>query len=65
MELGVYYFVFCVDNGDGKELKIFDYYDWIFLGNGCVVNYIEFMKCVNIDNLVVVKSNRKFMWCEY
>lgn len=65
LEPGVYHFVFRVDNGDGKELKISDYYDRTFLGNGRAVNYIELMKCANTDKPAVAKSNRKLTRCEY
>lgn len=41
LEPGVYQFVFRVDNGKDKELKISDYYERTFLGNGRAVNYIE------------------------
>ncbi|KAJ7371346.1 hypothetical protein OS493_026447 [Desmophyllum pertusum] len=41
LEPGVYQFVFRVDNGEEKQLKISDYYEQTFLGNGRAVNYIE------------------------
>ena len=41
LQPGVYQFVFRVDNGDERELKISDFYDRTFLGNGRAVNYIE------------------------
>lgn len=59
LEPGVYHFIFRVDNGEEKELKISDYYDRTFLGNGRAVNYIELMKYANTDKPAVANSNKK------
>lgn len=65
LEPGVYHFVFRVDTGEEKELKISDYYDRTFLGNGRAVNYIELMKYANTDKPAVAKNNRKLTRREY
>lgn len=65
LEPGVYQFVFRVDNGEEKELKISDYYERTFLGNGRAVNYIELMTCANTDKPAVANSKRKLMRCKY
>lgn len=49
LEPGVYQFVFRVDNGKEKELKISDYYERTFLGNGRAVNYIELTEYSKVD----------------
>lgn len=54
LEPGVYQFVFRVDNGEEKELKISDYYDRTFLGNGRAVNYIELMT----DQAILANSKK-------
>ena len=41
LEPGVYHFVFRVDNGRKEEMKISEFYDQTYLGNGRAVNYIE------------------------
>lgn len=64
LEPGVYQFVFRVDNGEEKELKISDFYERTFLGNGRAVNYIELMAFANIDQQAVANSKKKLTRCK-
>ena len=59
LEPGVYQFVFRVDNGKEKELKISDYYETTFLGSGRAVNYIELPGNSKVDNRSNTKNKRK------
>lgn len=55
-----------MDNGDERELKIFDFYDCMFLGNGWVVNYIEFIGYLEVGLLIIgckSRNDRKLIWC--
>lgn len=58
LEPGVYQFVFRVDNGKEKKLKISDYYETTFLGSGRAVNYIE-LPGNSKDNRSNTKNKRK------
>lgn len=64
LEPGVYQFVFRVDNGEEKELKISDFYERTFLGNGRAVNYIELMAYANTDQQAVVNRKKKLKRCK-
>lgn len=64
LEPGVYQFVFRVDNGEEKELKISDFYERTFLGNGRAVNYIELMTYSNTDQQAVANKKKKLKRCK-
>jgi len=59
LEPGVYQFVFRVDNGKEKELKVSDYYERTFLGSGRAVNYIELIGYSKVDQSTITSSKRK------
>ena len=61
LEPGVYQFVFRVDNGQEKELKISDYYERTFLGNGRAVNYIELVGYAKVDQSAITSGKRKLI----
>ena len=63
LEPGVYQFVFRVDNGKEKQLKISDYYERTFLGNGRAVNYIELIEYSKVDQST--NDKRKISRCKY